>query len=119
MACAPEPTTPATTNLGGAWTSTARIASLSGFKLSLIQEPRGIVSGGWTAKGETGEPGCVPIVPCIKTGNVIGRSTVAQLEMHFFGAGRFDGVFIEPQTLRGVLATSGGSDTITFVRAGR
>lgn len=119
IACAPEPTTPATTDLAGSWTSTARIATLSGFTLSLIQEPKGIVSGGWTAKGETGEPGCVPNVPCTKTGRVIGRSTVAQLELLLITGGRFDGVFIEPKTLRGMFNTSGGADTITFVRTGR
>lgn len=110
MGCAPEPTTPATTDLAGVWTSNSRLSTLSNFQLNLIQEPQGIVSGGWSAKGEgTGVP----------AGNVIGLNTVAQVELHLLGAGRFDGVFIEPQTLRGVISVTKASDTITFVRLSR
>lgn len=116
MACAPEPTTPADTNLGGTWTSNARLFTLSDFRMNLIQEPEGIVSGTWTAKGEGGGGGCLPDTPCDASGQVIGRNTIASVDIELLGAGKFEGGLVEPNRLRGIFAIESDYDTITFVR---
>src|SRR5512141_2929428 len=117
-ACAPEPTTPADTSLAGVWTANAHLYTLSNFRRDLVQEPKGIVSGSWSAKGDGGGGGCREATPCDAFGQLIGRNTVAQVELELLGAGRFEGVLVEPNRLRGVFAVGTGYDTITFNRTG-
>ena len=107
-ACAPEPTTPADTNIAGAWKSNAHVFDLSQIELTLIQEPRGIVSGGWTAKRCSGQ--------CDASGLLIGRNTVSQIELELVGTAKFEGQLIEPNRLRGSLRVGIQYDTITFVK---
>jgi hypothetical protein len=114
--CNPEPTVPATTNLAGTWTSSAHIYALRNFKLQMIQEPRGIVSGKWFADGDGGGGGCLRAVPCKAFGDLIGRNTVSQVEIELLGAGRFDGVLLQSEQLRGTFSVNATYDTITFVR---
>ena len=116
--CAPEPTTPATTSLAGVWTSTAHEFSLSEFKLTIVQEPNGIVSGGWTAKGDGGEGGCAPRIPCNASGNLIGQNLVSQVVIDLLSAGKFQGALVEPTKLRGILIVGIANDTITFAKSG-
>ena len=116
IACAPEPNTPADTSLAGVWVANAHLYSLSNFRLELIQEPRGIVSGKWSAKGDGGGGGCLPATPCDASGNLIGRNTVSKVELELLGAGRFEGVLIESDRLRGIFAVGAAFDTITFSR---
>lgn len=116
IACAPEPTTPSDTDLGGTWRSNARLFTLSGMRMDLVQEPRGIVSGEWSARGEGGGGGCPPATPCDASGLIIGRNTIAQVEIELLGAGKFEGGLIDDSTLRGVFVITTSYDTITFVR---
>src|SRR3954451_15264630 len=95
-ACAPEPTTPADTNLAGSWTApAAEVHTLSKIRMEMIQEPKGIVSGKWFAHGSGGWAGCPSFTPCEASGSLIGRNTVAQVEIALVGAGKFEGVLIE------------------------
>lgn len=114
-ACAPEPTTPADTSLAGTWTAAnANLYTLSNFKMVMIQEPQGIVSGTWSARGTGGGGGCPVATPCDAIGDLIGRNTVALVEIELLGAGRFEGVLIEPDRLRGIFSVGEAYDTITF-----
>jgi hypothetical protein len=88
-ACAPEPTEPADTDLGGVWTANAHLYTLSNFRMEILQEPQGIVSGTWFARGDGGRGGCPPETPCDATGDLIGRNSVSQVEIELIGAGRF------------------------------
>lgn len=117
MACAPEPTEPADTNLQGLWTANANLFTLSSFRMDIVQEPQGIVSGGWSAKGTGGGGGCPVATPCNASGVLIGRNTVAQVELELLGAGKFEGALVEPNRMRGIFAVGESYDTITFVRA--
>ncbi len=116
MGCGPEPTVPATSDLAGTWTSRAHVFALTNFKLVMIQEPKGIVSGKWFADGDGGGGGCLPNIPCKAFGELIGRNTVSQVEIELLGAGRFDGVLLQSTTLRGTFSVNTGYDTITFAR---
>jgi hypothetical protein len=118
-ACAPEPTTPSGVDIGGVWTSSAHLFSFSQFKLTLVQEPKGIVSGSWAAHGDGGAGGCAPNVPCEAFGNLIGLNTVSKINLELLGAGSFEGVLIEPTRLRGAFTAPQGYDTITFTRTGK
>lgn len=119
IACAPEPTSPSSADLSGIWTSNAHLFALSQFKMTLTQESDGIVSGGWSAKGDGGGGGCFPGIPCDAFGNLIGRNTASGVALELLGAGKFEGSLVEPAKLRGVFAVSFGYDTITFVRTAR
>ncbi len=116
LACAPEPTTPASTNLGGIWKSDAHVFGLTQFKLTLIQESGGIVSGEWYVRTDGGVGDCPPRTACEAFGNLIGWNTVSQVELELLGAGKFEGALVEPNRLRGIFIVSAGSDTITFVK---
>ena len=117
--CAPEPSAPGTTSLQGVWTANAHLFSFSQFKLTLVQEPNGIVSGGWSARGDGGAGGCAVDVPCDAFGNLIGVNTVSKVNLELLGAGSFEGVLMEPTRLRGAFSAPGGYDTITFIRAAK
>jgi hypothetical protein len=119
VTCAPEPTTPSSADLGGVWTANAHLFALSQFKMSLTQEADGIVSGGWSAKGDGGGGGCLPGIPCDAFGNLIGRNMVSGVGLELLGAGKFEGTLVEPSKLRGVFVVGFGYDTITFVRTAR
>ncbi len=117
-ACGPEPTEPANTSLAGTWSSTATFFGLSDIRMTIVQEPKGIVSGGWTAvaTGPSGE--CAVGVSCAAFGNLIGLNLVAHVEIELLWAGKFEGNLIAPQKLRGVFIVQTGQDTITFVKTG-
>ena len=116
LACAPEPTTPADTNLGGVWQANAHLYTLSDFRLHILQEPQGLVSGKWFALQDGDGTACPVGSRCNATGDLIGISTVSQVEIQLLGAGRFEGVLIEPNRLRGIYAVNANFDTITFNR---
>lgn len=116
VGCAPEPTTPASTNLAGVWKASAHLYTLSNFRLEMIQEPQGIVSGMWFADGDGGGGGCKEGAPCKAFGNLIGRNTVSQIELELLGAGKFEGVLKQGPTMRGIFSVNLSFDTITFVR---
>ena len=106
-ACAPEPTTPSDKSLAGTWNSGNHVFTISSVRLSLVQEPEGVVSGEWSIKVDDGTQ---------RSGSVIGRNTVAQVEIELLGLGQFEGVLVETNTLRGVFAIGEHFETITFVR---
>ena len=115
-ACAPEPTSPSDKSLAGEWRSAAHLFTLSNFRLEIVQEPGGVVSGKWFARGDGGV-GCFPGIPCNATGDLIGTNTVAQVELNLIGAGKFEGALVQPAKLRGILVVGQSSDTITFDRS--
>ena len=117
-ACAPEPTTPADTSLAGSWAANAHMFTISNIRLDLVQEPKGIVSGKWSAKGDGGGGGCPVATPCDAGGDLIGINTVAQVKLELVGAGKFEGALVESNRLRGIFVAGESYDTITFVRAG-
>ena len=116
IGCAPEPTEPATTNLGGTWKANAHLFTMSNIRLEMIQEPQGIVSGMWYADGDGGFGGCFPEIPCKASGHLIGRNKVSQIELELLGIGKFEGVLREGDTMRGIFAVLASYDTITFNR---
>jgi hypothetical protein len=116
LACAPEPTSPADTDLGGVWTATAHLYTLSNFRLEIVQESQGIVSGKWSAKRDGDGTGCQTGTLCDSGGDLIGRNSVSQVEIQLFGAGRFEGVLIQPNQLRGIYAVNESYDIIVFNR---
>lgn len=115
--CAPEPTEPSDTSLAGSWTSNAHLYTLSNFRMEIVQEPEGIVSGSWSARGDGGVA-CPEATPCDASGELIGRNTVSQVEIALLGAGRFEGALLSDNKLRGIFAVGESFDTITFVRSG-
>jgi hypothetical protein len=119
VGCAPEPSAPSTVSLQGVWAANAHLFSFSQLKLTLVQEPKGIVSGVWSARGDGGAGGCAVGVPCDASGNLIGVNTVSKVALEILGAGSFEGVLMEETRLRGTFSAPGGYDTITFIRTAK
>jgi hypothetical protein len=92
---------------------------MSNFRMNVVQEERGIVSGTWSAKTGEGDGGCSVSTPCDIGGELIGRNTVAQVEIHFLGSGKFEGALLEQNSLRGIFIVGASYDTISFVRTGQ
>ena len=84
----------------------------------MVQEPKGIVSGGWTAAAIGPAGGCAVGVSCAAFGNLIGLNLVAHVEIELLRAGKFEGNLVGPQKLRGVFIVQTGQDTITFIKTG-
>lgn len=118
FSCAPEPTAPAKTSLAGKWASNANIFGLSNIQMTLVQEPGGIVSGGWTARAIAPTAGCLTSAPCDVFGSVIGQNLVAHVQLELLlRVAKFEGVLDDPRKLRGALSLfPAGTDTITFVK---
>jgi hypothetical protein len=116
VACGPEPSSPGDRSLAGTWSANAHLYTLSNMRLKIVQEPKGIVSGTWSARGDGGV-GCPESTPCDASGLLIGRNTAAQVQIDLVGAGRFEGALVESDRLRGILAVGQSYDTITFNRA--
>ena len=114
--CAPEPTSTATTNLTGVWTSKDSLFGLSKIRMSLVQEQKGIISGTWSARGAGGAAGCKPSIPCDAAGNLIGLSTASKVNIELLGAAAFEGVLMEPTELRGAIVFGPSYEIITFNR---
>jgi len=90
---------------------------MSNFRLEISQEPEGIVSGQWFARGEAGAGACPSGNACDAFGHLSGRNTVSQVELELLGAGKFEGGLVEVDRMRGIFAVQESYDTITFVRA--
>jgi hypothetical protein len=117
-ACGPEPTEPSKTSLAGTWASNANLFGLSNIRMKIVQEPQGVVSGGWTGTG-VGPAGDCPVgVTCATNGDLIGRNLVGHVNIELIRGGSFEGNLVEPQKLRGILFVGTAYDTITFVRTG-
>ena len=115
-ACGPELTTPSDKSLAGTWRSEAHVFTLSSFRMQIVQEPGGIVSGTWSAHGDGGR-GCPEHTPCEASGSLIGRNNVAQVQIELIGStGRFEGVQVKTDELRGIFAVGDGFEVITFTR---
>lgn len=115
--CADEPTTPSNTNIAGTWTANARLFSLTDFRISMTQAQLGLMNGTYTVRRLPPAAGCIVNVPCVKTGELVGRNTIAQVELELIGVGRFEGALVDQGKLRGILLVGTEFDTITFVRA--
>ena len=115
-ACAPEPTTPSDESLAGTWSSTAHLFGVSNIRMQIVQEPEGIVSGKWFAHGDAGAGDCPQTTPCELEGSIIGRNTVAQVEIELLRLGQFEGALVETNAMRGIFALGETFETITFTR---
>lgn len=106
-ACGPEPTAPSDESLAGTWGSTVHVFTISAMRMQLLQEPQGIVSGQWFIRADDAAE---------RSGSIIGRNTVAQVEIQLLGLGEFEGAHVETNTMRGVFAIGEHFENITFVR---
>ena len=106
-ACGPEPTTPSDESLAGTWGSTNHVFTISSIRMQIVQEPKGIVSGQWSLRADDGTQ---------QSGSIIGRNTVAQVEIQLLDLGQFEGAIVETNTMRGVFAIGDHFESITFVR---
>jgi hypothetical protein len=106
-ACGPEPTTPSDKSLAGTWNSANHVFTVAGIRMQIVQEPRGIVSGQWSIRADDGTQ---------SSGSIIGRNTVAQVEIQLLGLGVFEGALIDTNSMRGVFAIGEHFENISFVR---
>lgn len=115
IACAPEPTDPAKTDLTGVWQSFDEDLYIRNIQLTLEQPSPGIVTGKWRAEGRT-DNACVPLKPCADSSIVTGRNEVAQVVLELLGAGTFVGELATQDTLKGIIRSAGQNFHVMFGR---
>ena len=115
LACGPELTEPADSNVTGAWTSPDTVDRIYDIRLDLAQDESGAVSGSWSGLGVVVDGQC-PDIGCAPANNVTGSNTVLQLHIEVLGAGTFTGQVIAADAFRGNFAGPGGNFPIRFTR---
>jgi hypothetical protein len=115
IACGSDPTDPSDSDLTGTWKSFDRDLYITNIELTLIQPSPGIVVGKWRAQGRT-DNACTPGVPCADSSYVTGRNEISQVVLELLGAGTFVGELAKPDTLRGIIRSSGSNYHVTFAR---
>ena len=118
VACGPELTEPASTNVTGRWTSDDMIGPLSEMVMDLGQGTDGVVDGQWSGVSSTANPECPPELGLAPTGSVTGSNTVLELKLALLGAGDFNGQVRDETTLAGSFTSCGLIYSMTFIRVG-
>ncbi len=114
-ACGDEPTDPSGVDMTGTWRSFDRDQYITNIVLTLTQPAPGVVTGKWRADGRV-DNACTPGVPCADSSIVIGRNEVSQVVLELLGAGTFVGELTEPDSLKGVIRSSGSNYHVKFGR---
>lgn len=116
LACGPELTDPADSNVTGAWTSPDTVGGIYNIRLDLVQDESGGVSGSWSGQADSVNGQCPADTGCAPTNDVTGSNTVLQLHLEILGAGSFTGQVIAADAFRGNLARGGSNFAIRFTR---
>lgn len=99
----------------GTWRSFDRDQYITNIVLTLTQPAPGVVTGKWKADGRA-DNACVPKVPCADSSIVTGRNEVSQVVLELLGAGLFVGELTGPDSLKGVIKSSGTNYHVKFGR---
>lgn len=115
LTCAREPTDPSKSDLTGFWESFDRDLYITNIQMLLEQTQPGLVRGTWRAIGKV-DNSCPPGKFCLDSSIVQGRTEVAQVVLHLFGAGDFVGEQTSTNELKGVMVSLGMNFHVTFTR---
>lgn len=115
VACGPELTTPASSDITGSWFSADTAALVTDFQLELLQGGGGELTGSFSAVGVPVNGQCPPEVTCAPANVINGSNTVFQVYIDFRGVGVFTGQVAEVDRFRGHMQGS----PLTFRRRAR
>lgn len=113
--CAREPTDPSRSDLTGFWQSVEQVRYISNMEMELTQTEPGIVIGKWRAFGKV-DNSCPPGQFCRDSSIIQGRTEVAQVVLHAFGAGDFVGEQASTNVLKGAIRSFEQNYHVTFIR---
>ena len=115
ITCAREPTDPSKSDLTGFWESFDRDLYITNIQMELTQTEPGIVIGKWRAIGKV-DNSCPAGQFCRDSSIIQGRTEVAQIVLHLFGAGDFVGEQTSTNQLKGAIRSSEQNFHVTFTR---
>jgi hypothetical protein len=114
--CGPELTTPAATDVSGAWTSPGPAAGLTDVSIQLDQSKDGSITGTYIATGRAPTQFCPAAQSCQISGAIAGTNTVLEVYFELKDAGQFSGQLIDGVRLRGSMARINSIGTLEFTR---
>jgi hypothetical protein len=117
VACGPELTTAASTDISGAWLASGPAAGLTEINVQLAQTADGAITGTYTATGTASLQFCPQTGPCSISSTVSGSNTVLQVFFDLKDAGVFTGQLIDANTMRGAMSRMGATSPVEFIRA--
>jgi hypothetical protein len=115
ITCGREPTDPSKSNLTGFWESFDRDLYITNIQMELNQAGPGVVVGKWRAIGKV-DNSCPPGKFCTDSSIIQGRTEVAQVVLHLFGAGDFVGEQTKENELKGAIRSMEQNFHVTFTR---
>ena len=115
LSCGREPTDPSRSDMTGFWKSYDVDLYVSNIEMELNQVKPGIVIGKWRAIGKV-DNSCPPGAFCTDSSIIQGRTEVAQVVLHLFGAGDFVGEQTSKDQLKGIIRSREQNFHVTFSR---
>ena len=115
LSCGREPTDPSRSNMTGFWKSFDVDLYVRDIEMELTQTEPGIVIGKWRAVGKV-DNSCPAGTFCTDSSIIQGRTEVAQVVLHLFGAGDFVGEQTEKDQLKGIIRSREQNFHVTFNR---
>lgn len=115
LSCGREPTDPSRSDLTGFWKSFDVDLYVRDIEMELTQTEPGIVIGKWRAVGKV-DNSCPVGKFCTDSSIIQGRTEVAQVVLHLFGAGDFVGEQTERDQLKGIIRSREQNFHVTFNR---
>jgi hypothetical protein len=105
VACGPELTNPADSNVSGTWHAAGPAAGLSNITMVLQQDAEGSITGTFTAIGTPSEQACPTTGVCSLASTVRGANTVLQVNLQLKGGGTFTGQLTTATRLHGTMTS--------------
>ena|SRR5688572_13689344 len=101
IACGPELTDRADTDLTGVWVGLGKVVTITDIRVEIIQEPDAKLRGSWSGKATPPPNDCPPGIGLAPANVIFGTSSIAQVEFQMLGAGQFNGALVAPTRIEG------------------
>ena len=107
LACGPELTDRAETDLTGVWVGIGKVVTITDIRVEIIQEEDARLRGSWTGKAPLPLPTCPPGLNTTPGNVIFGSNSIAQVEFQLLGAGQFNGALVSPTRIEGRVRSCG------------
>lgn len=101
LACGPELTERADTDLTGIWVGTGKVVTITDIRVEIIQEEDAKLRGSWSGKATPPPGNCPPGIGLAPSNAIFGSNSIAQVEFQMLGAGQFNGALVTPTRIEG------------------
>jgi hypothetical protein len=114
IACGPELTERADTDLTGIWVGTGKVVTITDIRVEIIQEEDAKLRGSWSGKATPPPNDCPPGIGLAPSNVIFGSHSIAQVEFQMLGAGQFNGALVSPTRIEGRVRSCSKFYTLNF-----